>query len=331
MKNDYSDQTYRLEKYFDQLKNVQFDISANAGKRGVGNFMLTISGLSEKTEIPIEIVRTDAVDMLLMTEDKFFAIYDSSIGKNVERNDISYAKISKGQLDEGIVILNSASLTGDSIALTSEEFKALEAVDDELSMQFTNDCPFFVKDYAGIDFKGYDFEDKLEIIEEAIKTIRHISFVYRNEDNTTELVDIIPIEIRYDKHISILTCTMGIPKIYEINRIKSDIIAKEIDSRKPDSVFLSLLPQVWGYDFVSSPYFVKVKFYNDPGVFSKVKSDLKDRTMGSLTEDNNALYYEDTVYGIDAFKKWVYSFGNSAVVIKPVKLRQETVALLKSL
>ena len=46
------------------------------------------------------------------------------------------------------------------------------------------------------------------------------------------------------------------------DRIVSDIVPKDIDRRKPDSVFLSLLPQVWGYDFVSSPYLVKVKFYN---------------------------------------------------------------------
>ena len=46
------------------------------------------------------------------------------------------------------IILNTGVQTADSIELSAEEFAALEELDSELSMQFTNDCPFFVKDYV---------------------------------------------------------------------------------------------------------------------------------------------------------------------------------------
>ena len=201
MKNDYSKLSYRLEKYFEQVKNSRFDVATKALKRNMDGLMLSLSDISTKTAIPIEIVRTDAVDLLAMTEDKFFSLYDAGESKYIERNDDSYERLNRGELDEAIIVLKVGELTGDSIAMTSDELKTLEKLDDELSMAFTNDCPFLIKDYSDDGYKGYDYTGKLEVIKEAIESIRHISFIYENEDGSEELVDII---LKSDKPVFLI-------------------------------------------------------------------------------------------------------------------------------
>lgn len=334
MSEFYTDPYNRLEKYYQLFLLNEFDAEEAAESEELSAFLLNIDILSKRLQIPVTIVRMDLVDMLSATDENFLKVKIDSIASEadeesenvyLDRSEESYADIRDGKYDDAYIILNLHELSGSIITLNKDEVAALNKIDDDFSLYGKRINPVMLKDTDHLIPPGIEINDKLSIIKEAMEGSKEISFIYINEDDDREIVKCVPIQIVFENKYKLLIISDGVPKVLDIERICSEILLGEDTGKKPDSVLLSILPQVWGYDFESTPYAVKVKFYNDPGVFEKVRKELENRSMGTLTEENNALYYEDTVYGMEAFKKWIYSYGNSAVVIKPVALKNEII------
>lgn len=330
MSNFYADPYNRLSKYYELFLQNEFEASEALENEELRGFLLNISILSERLGIPKSIIEMDLVDLLQTTDDDFLMVRSSdSDDEYLERNEEVYAKIRAGEFDEAIIVLNLPEIFGSIIKLDKEEVAALNKADEYMTFHSIKENPVLLKDIAHLIPPGIEINDKLDLIKSAIADTKEVTFAYLDEEDERSVIKCIPLKLVFDDKYKILIVEDAVPKVLDVERICSEIIILGEEGKKPDSILLSVLPQMWGFDFETTPYMVKVKFYNDPGVFDKVREDLSNRTMGSLIEKNNALYYEDTVYGLEAFKDWIYSYGNSAVVIKPVVLRNEILKNMK--
>ena len=61
------------------------------------------------------------------------------------------------------------------------------------------------------------------------------------------------------------------------------------------------------------------------GIFFKLIKDLLNRKGHELIKTEEGYIFKDTIDGINDFKKWIKSFGKECVVLKPEKLREETI------
>lgn len=79
----------------------------------------------------------------------------------------------------------------------------------------------------------------------------------------------------------------------------------------------------WGMD-LGAPETVRVHFYDEAGVWEKVRREFARRGMEGLKElSGGVLEYHGPVYGVNNFARWVLSFGSSAVVLEPDWLREK--------
>ena len=70
---------------------------------------------------------------------------------------------------------------------------------------------------------------------------------------------------------------------------------------------------------------VRLKIRKEGNVQDKIRRDLEQRGSGSArwSEDDEALYYENDVVGMQAFSVWVRSYGSSVLVLEPKALRDK--------
>ena len=114
----------------------------------------------------------------------------------------------------------------------------------------------------------------------------------------------------------------------KLSNIKVSRMAYEINED-----FFDKADKVWGFEYdkcldtdckQQKPTRISVKFYDEANVLEKLKRDLTYRNPIDLEAlPSGEIVYTDDVYGLESFKKWVYSYGSSAEILKPKKLREE--------
>lgn len=71
---------------------------------------------------------------------------------------------------------------------------------------------------------------------------------------------------------------------------------------------------------------VKIRFYDDFNVISRVMRETAHRRKRSITrEKDGSIIYEDEVAGIHEIRTWVRGFGSSAEVLEPAELRESLI------
>jgi predicted DNA-binding transcriptional regulator YafY len=98
----------------------------------------------------------------------------------------------------------------------------------------------------------------------------------------------------------------------------------EIEDLSP----LEQLANIWGMETGESVD-VKLMILNEANVQSKIQKELANRTNAKWTWDNDVLYFEDKVIGINNFRSWLNSYGSSVLVIEPQSLREEIIESAK--
>lgn len=138
---------------------------------------------------------------------------------------------------------------------------------------------------------------------------------------------ILPQKIFYDatdNDYGIVTIENRKPKVYPLSLIRS----LKDTGRKGcvrNTSALEVLHQLWGMEFMNDKIHARVRFYDEANVFNKVRRDTANRKYANLNKKNGCLVFEDDIYGYDVFKSWVLSFGFSAIVEKPDRLRNEII------
>ncbi len=195
--------------------------------------------------------------------------------------------------------------------------------------------PYHIKDSYLYTHNYNALHDKLDLIHRAINEGLFLQMKYKTAQR--KIIDIIfqPIKVSYNSDEN-LYCIISIYKnkisVHRIDHILSIDFAKKSSCTKDEQNLnlLDIAPNVWGNFFSGIPQFVKIKFYNEANVWTKVKKELANRTNGKLYEKDGFLYYEDFVYGISKLRSWLYGYSSSAVVLEPDELRQQILDSLKT-
>lgn len=319
----------RLAEYFRIFKS--YDCSECEIEDESNIPVMSISQLSKTLDIPIKLMRMDITNIMKYSDGgviDFDIDEDSELSFDLEElidnPEKLFDLIDAGFLDDIGLNFYDTFTSDCSIVINESEIEALEKTP-------ICELPFLVKDNE-FEFPGIaGLMEMIQIVDEAIEQQRYISFKYYEESDMVS-VSIVPMRVIFENGTySILTCLEGLPKCFYFDRIKTGISMGDVCSFPPGSAYMSILPQVWGTDFMADPFLVEVQFYNDTDVFNRVRTELSGRSMGNIYEKDDCLFYEDTVYGIERFEQWVKSFGNSAVVIKPKSLRNKIIAELKAI
>ena len=303
---------------------------------------LPISSIHTRTNIPLEVIRKDIVTMrnwkenhLRFDEDieENLSIQLSNALYNLEEDEFDQLLLN-GIFDEVPIYFAKTNYAHYHIKLSPTEAFTyyryhLKQPDGNRMNQFDS---YQIKDSYRYTYTD-KLTEKLEIINDAITKKYALHMEYTTSQGIHISITLSPLKITYDSMDNIyalLSLTEEGFRVYPLDRIQS---LRKSNSRYSDydaEQKLSIAPNVWGNGFSDEPYQVKVRFYNEGNVWHKVKKDLSYRINGKLYEENGYLYYEDTVYGLSAFRNWIFGYGSSAIVLEPQKLRKEILdSLLK--
>ncbi len=309
-----NDRGYSLEN------KISFDLEAISDEADFSD---------DRADEPADPAHSDASELEDMISALDFGDFDPKLQK----------MLLNGDLDDLPLLIDhyrSGGLGHFDIALSCEEALALEAVLKDLGIH----QPVPLKKSSFLQIKDsyrtiHDYRElssRLQIIDNAIREQKPLCMKYVNSRGVTLDLSFQPLRISYDETENlycVLSVFHGRIQVHRLDRIRGLWPGKEKVEAGDVSLIDNLAPQVWGNCFSEEPQHVKVKFYNEANVWSKVKQELACRTKGQLYENNGFLYYEDTVYGISKFRSWIYGFGSSAIVLEPESLREHIIASLK--
>ena len=298
---------------------------------------MPIRRVHELTKIPLDVIRKDIIGIrswkyILDLDDDIDESLSNELTAVLDLDDDSEfnAKLLEGYFDEVPIFLSENKNGQYYIKLTSDEAYAYHHYQKQ-----DNYAPFHFASYHIKDSYRYNYIDnlseKLELLNEAINRDAGVEIVYSPARTTDFSATIKPLKIIYDSMdnmYAVVTIVEQQVYVYRLDRIKS-IKKSRHKTDISETHLLDIAPNVWGFEFSSTPHIVKVRFYNEGKVWSKVRKDLSCRTNGKLYEKNGFLYYEDTVYGINSFRTWIYGYGSSAIVEEPLELREQIIESLK--
>lgn len=335
MKNNVLLPLDRMARYYSFLENYDYLIfyadsfEDNYEKKG-----LTLDNLSEKLSIPQDTILDDFITIINSgmgtinvggaESDEYYDINDENTKK----------AILAGRLGFSFVQTSKSFLHLDNI-----ESEALEAFLSESKNKLNKDSDLIFKE--GISFKHYKtlFEDNLSEIVENISSNSYMNFSYLHKGKVKKYKNIYPIKIMYDTEenlYAILCIYNNEPHFFRIDLIVDNVEVAEkrrkskADISEKEKALLKIAPYVWGFKCRDEDKLGKVKiaFKNDGNVWDKVKQDVEQRP-GKIYVQNGYLIYEDIVYGKEKFKRWIMGFGSSAIVDRPVKLRNEILSCMR--
>lgn len=332
--NNYQNTYERLQEYYKLFSNnaeTGFIIDDNY------YFGMPICRIHELTHIPLEVIRKDIVGIRSW---KYVLDYDDDIQETLSdqlnaaldsEDDSEFNKLLLDGVFDQVPIYLSKNENGlYYIKLSPDEAYAYYHYHVHDKYASTHYASYQIKDsyrYNYID----KLTEKLELLNDAISNDACVRISYSPARSADFSATMKPLKIVYDSidnMYAVLTIVENQIYVYRLDRIKT--IEKSRQNIQIAHIdLLDIAPNVWGFEFSSTPVQVKVRFYNEGNVWNKVRKDLSYRTNGKLYEKDGYLYYEDIVYGINSFRTWIYGYGSSAIVLEPKDLREYIIESLK--
>ncbi len=325
----------RLQQF---LFAVSFYFSKNKNKL---DYRVPLQSIFEAVKVPIEVFRADLACFLEVSYEQYELFLNDESVLDKYCTDTGYdwdrfrGDMIAGQYDVAELGLYLYKNDKVLLPLTIEESIVME---EALKKHFYNNkekkVPFLIKDSYHFNYQEEEkLRDFIYELHSAIKDKKVVTIDYLGEDS---FMKIEPIRLLYDSSENLYAvicldsdglCAFRIDKIKKIEKT-NEHFEHPVDLEER----LSIIPNVWGLDFSAKPMDVKVRIFGHHSrgkVAISVKKDLERRTNGKLYVAEDCLIYEDTVYGKDAFLRWVFGYGRSMIVEKPESLRNEIVDILE--
>lgn len=224
----------------------------------------------------------------------------------------------------------SLSLTaGESVALQQTLSSTREKAPSKEYLRRNFKEGYLVKGHYQYNLSYVNLDETLKKINDAISQKRYLRIRYK-EGSHASYYTIVAIAISYDasdNSYAVIAKTDGTLKSYRVDKILSLELLKKHEL-SDNELTIDHAPQVWGNNFSAEPIHVKVFFRKEANVIKKVRKDLACRTLASITETPDGLYYEDTVYGSEKFRSWLRGYGSSAIVLEPDNLQKKVISSL---
>lgn len=340
----FTDPSYRIQQYYIYCANKGFTMDEDI------EYGFTISRLSERLGIPLNVVRRDMAALFVMPESGYLYFDDAD----------QFDDLDKEELRKYII----TGTTDDIPIVSAMPFLYAQA---EIPFATKNDEATIITAYSGIKLRepkdtdyliknSYRFRetqgliDHIQVLDKAIRlscsaTIRYFDPLEKH----TITIEIYPVRLLYDSTDNIYAVVAAFENFthlytYRLDRMKAaaanehrtwDIHDKKY---KPLLEKLAFEPYVWDRNFDNIELeSVKVYFQNSGNVWTKVRKDLACRTKGKLYEEVSNIFgetapvlvYEDKVSGMKSFMQWIAGYGRSAYVCEPETLLQDIVYSLR--
>ena len=335
MTNEMINPYYRLQKLYGIVEEANVSRGINECDSSV-----SLLQLSQSTGIPIEILRADIAVLIETTYGFFDIISDGNYVKDTyedpDGNKHFFADLIAGKYDDA-----NLTWTQDDdrvmLPLTAEECSALtEILHAQNQTKVRNSLPFLIKDSYHFMFKNEkDMNNDLYNLSVCIRSQKE-AVISDFTGKVRKKRRIKPIKVLYDSTMNLYAVVYLTEDGLDCVRLdKLKFEKEESNFELPDNIDkrISILPNIWGFDFSCKPVNVCVRINKTHGrgnVEKSVRKDLDRRINGKLSEEGNYLIYKDIVYGKDAFFRWIFSYGSSIVLEKPQSWRKEIISILKN-
>lgn len=334
MSNKYYNPFIRLKEYLSLMSDPLLLNPYTKDYIGI-----SIQGIFDYTDIPINIIRTDISTMYdginIMIDDEAAITIETEKTYNLfELEQKEICKLFKsGKLDNIPLYCNFTYQYEDTyqINVSMPELKFLSDFMNKEKSDIHPQNNLYIKDSFYFNPAHKTLYENLQLVNDAISNKKTLKMRYQINSGQMRIFTFIPYKIIYDAKnnlYSILSVYNSNIVIYNFENIR-EIHSCNENMKLEDTSTLDIIPHVWGNEFSADSIYVKVKFYNENDVWKKVYHDLALKKDKKLYEKNGFLYYEDIVYGKNSFRSWIYSFKESAIVIEPLSLREEIIASLK--
>ena len=111
-----------------------------------------------------------------------------------------------------------------------------------------------------------------------------------------------------------------------------DCISNVIEQKEDADLYNRGLPEFLDYIWEADAGFkervnVKIKIFNNTkNIIPKIEAVVSGRKYAKLypePDNDKVWYYEDTIMGMNSFKRWLRSFGASVVALEPLQLAED--------
>lgn len=208
-----------------------------------------------------------------------------------------------GSLDTVPIHLESGSGQY-QLPLTADEAQALYAYMPEYVAPDNSYRPaYLIKDSHQFNHTYQDLNSLLDTFNLAVTEGASLEMSYKTARGQIIFLVFRPLKLVYDSIenlYAVLAVSDGKINVYRLDHVISLKYSRERHPQEQTDL-LSIVPNVWGRCFSDHPETVKVRFYKEGNVWEKVRKDLSYRSNRKIYEEDGYLYYEDVVYGINAF------------------------------
>ena len=323
---------FRINIYINELTSKNFkEISAG----------VSISDIANRYDIPIEIVRND-ICAILFSYKECMPFYKKEY---IDDKQKSYTDFDRNSILEG---------NFDQVNIYTE-FK-------DFGIYRLDQSIVDLIDRLSIKDTSSDYKDILDRLCNAISKRKQV-LIRVSGEKRPKLVN--PVDLLYDPFADEILLLYGIDNNFSsvklsklkkfriddwydprnvpkyIKEIKDKVILKEIlrkdsyvivltwDSRYNAEKLNDIEKHVWGAGYDKAAVNVKAKFHKC--IYEEVLNDCKFTDLKNTISDieGDYFYFEDVVYGIDSFKKWLRSYLPYAVLIEPKQDAEEMLNRVK--
>ncbi|MBR1623068.1 MAG: WYL domain-containing protein, partial [Pseudobutyrivibrio sp.] len=319
--------------------------------------VVSIETISAEYEIPLSVVRMDIATIISAYKktDDYLPFEPSNIDVDYDITRL-ISNITAGDWD-ALPLVKCVEKNTVNINLSEAERDALEAINAELgNSAIKSGIDINIKHNFKKDTAEEGLFEKLEAINKAINQRLQVFFAIKSEKtNRLSYHLCTPIKIIYDNEeglYSLLCIKNKNYTVYNINKIEAcsaskipedvNVFDDNVSSRQyihilkqpaesyDDASLREKVPHVWKNAFEAKrATHVKVKFKAE--TYDSVLTDLFYRnpqlTLSPIAD--GYFYFEDDIFGIDAFDMWIRSFGSKAVILEPRSLAEKRIESLK--
>lgn len=107
---------------------------------------------------------------------------------------------------------------------------------------------------------------------------------------------------------------------FDLSNIRSVKISNKKDFQKEK--YIEEIERRWDIDG-GNPQEVEVLFFYK--AISRLNEELSEERKKKLQKTEEGYIFKDTIDGINDFKKWIKTFENECIILKPEKLREEII------
>ena len=206
------------------------------------------------------------------------------------------------------------------VLLQSRELELFNQIGNIANKKINEEYVNKIINAIDIPFEEVKIDDTIEEkIKLAICNSEKIEIQYKNKKYNIIPVAIVKNMNKNKKYLFYLE-RRKLAHPFELSNIRSVKILNKKDFQKEK--YIEEIERRWDIDG-GNPQEVEVLFFDK--AISRLNEELSEERKKKLQKTEEGYMFKDTIDGINDFKKWIKTFGDECIILKPEKLREEII------